>query len=192
MPIFICSSTGIGEWRIVRYVIKKWNVNITYTFEDECNPQGSAGAIREAKKHLNNESFIVTYADILRQLDIGDMFKFHTEKGSPATINSYKRIGPNPKSMIEFDDNRKITAFYERPPANLIQKDYVYANGSFYMFTPEIFDYIPSEGTVDFGKDVFPELIKKEIYTYPTEDYFIDIGTIEKLQQAEQSYPGII
>ena len=53
---------------------QKFGVNINYTYEKEDQPLGTAGAILPSKKYIKG-AFIVTYADILRQLDIKEMIK---------------------------------------------------------------------------------------------------------------------
>ncbi|MDO8482539.1 MAG: NDP-sugar synthase [bacterium] len=167
----------------------KFGVHIEYTYENPENPLGTAGAIT-LDKTSTKENFIVTYADILRKLDITDMINHHKKTKSFATLNVYKREGRDPKSMVEFDGNKKILKFTERPAAEDIKNDYVWANGSFYILEPEIFNFVPESVKSDFGADIFPKLLaeKKDLYAYPTTDYFIDIGNLEKLEQARKTF----
>ncbi len=168
---------------------KKYGVNIRYIFENPNDPQGTAGAIRESKKFIFGD-FVVTYADILRKLDVSSMVRQHGSKSPMATINVYKRIGNDPKSMVIFDSHNKVTSFVERPTANDIKEEFVWSNGSFYIFSKKIFDYLNGDGPLDFGKDVFPSVIKmgRKIYAFKTEDYFLDIGTLEKLEEAKKTF----
>lgn len=180
LPKVIVDYFGNGE---------KFGVKIRYTFEDPLKPLGTAGAIRESQKFINND-FVVTYADILRKLDIVDMVKQHKKMGALATINVYKRYGDNPKSMVVFNLDNEITAFKERPVPEEIKENFVWSNGSFYIFTKNVFRYIKNSGSTDFGKDVFPSILmsKEKIYAYKTNDYFIDIGTLEKLEEANKTF----
>jgi mannose-1-phosphate guanylyltransferase / phosphomannomutase len=166
---------------------KKFGVTIRYIYEDENVPLGTAGNIADAKAFIN-ETCIVTYADILRELTITDMITFHKKNKAFGTLNIYKRFGPNPKSTVIFDENKKITSFVERPKQEILHDDFVWSNGSFYIFEPEIFDFIPQKTFKDFGKDVFPKLLKekKDLYAYPSDGLFIDIGTYEKLEKAKE------
>jgi mannose-1-phosphate guanylyltransferase/phosphomannomutase len=159
-------------------------------------PLGTAGAVTLAKSKIN-ETFIATYGDSIRVVDVGQMWDFHKEKGAFATICIYKRFGPDPKSMIIFDSDGRIKEFRERPAPEDIKGDFVWANSALYIFEPGIFDYIEEGETVDpdligvdFGKDVFPKLLKdgKKVYAFPMEGYFVDIGNIEKLEKANRDY----
>jgi len=168
---------------------KKLGVNINYIIEDKKNPLGTAGSLCLAKKYIDS-TFIVTYADIIRKLDIKKMTAAHKKNQALASINVYKRFGPDPKSMIVFNEKNQITKFIERPTIQQLTTDYIWANGSFYIFEPEIFNYLPLQQRCDFGKDVFPQLIKNKakFFAFPTEDLFIDIGNKEKLKSARKLF----
>lgn len=167
----------------------KFGVKIKYIYEDVDNPLGTAGNIASAKKYIKSD-LIVTYADILRDLNISDMIKFHLQKKAFSTLNIYKRFGKNPKSMVLFNKEKQIEKFFERPSTEDINDDFVWCNGSFYIFKPEIFDYLPTGLKKDFGKDIFPLLIKqrKAVYAFPTDGYFIDIGDRVKLEKARKTF----
>lgn len=170
----------------------KFAVKIHYTFESPENPLGTAGGIVPAKS-LISDTFIVTYADILRKLDIQKMTQFHKNKHSFATLNIYKRYGNDPKSMVIFDEDFRVTEFKERPRPEELKEDFVWANGSFYIFEPEVFDFIPEKQKLDFGKDIFPKLLseQKALYVFPTEDYFVDIGNMKKLEKARKTFSPV-
>jgi NDP-sugar pyrophosphorylase family protein len=168
---------------------KRFGVNIEYTLEDPEKPLGTAGAVTLAKEKIN-ETFIATYGDSIRVVDVSEMLNSHKKKKAFATICTYKRFGPDPKSVIIFDESARIKEFKERPKPEELKGNFVWANAAFYIFEPAIFDYIEDGRSVDFGKDVFPVLLadKKEIYAFPTEGYFIDIGSREKLEKANRDF----
>lgn len=180
LPEKITGYFGNGE---------KFGAKIQYIYEDVDKPLGTAGCIAEAKKFID-EDFIVTSSDSLRDLDITDMISFHKQKKGFGTLNIYKRFGANPKSMVLFNADKKITKFVERPTPEMLTGDYVWANGFFIIFNPEVFNFIPANTVIDIGKNIFPTLLenKKSLYAYPTDGYFIDIGDEKKLQKARDTY----
>lgn len=167
----------------------KFGVNIIYTYENPQQPLGTAGAITLAKKFIQ-DTFIVTYADILRELDIEQMMAFHKKSKALATLNIYRRKSLNAKSMVLIDDQNRITKFIERPTPEDIKEDYIWINGSFYILEPQIYQFIPEDKKCDFGSDIFPRLLKlnKPLYAYPTTGYFIDIGNMKKLAYARKTF----
>ncbi len=167
----------------------KFGVHIEYVYEEENKPLGTAGGLHLVRKHLNN-TFIVSYADILRDLDITEMVRLHKAKKAFATLNVYKRNSADAKSMVVFDNQNRISQFVERPKSDMITQDFVWSNGSFYLFEPGVFEFIPQEIASDFGKEVFPKIIEsgKPMYAYPSAGYFIDIGNQEKLEKARKTF----
>jgi mannose-1-phosphate guanylyltransferase/phosphomannomutase len=168
---------------------KRFGVDIQYIYEDENIPLGTAGNIAAAKQFVDTD-VIVTYADILRDIDIHKMIGLYKEKDAFGMLNIYKRFGANPKSKVIFDDKKQIMEFIERPGCEDVLDDFVWCNGSFYIFKPEIFDYLPQNARADFGKDIFPMLLnqKKPLFVYQSDGYFIDIGNKEKLEEARRIY----
>ncbi len=170
----------------------KFGVHITYTFEDSSNPLGTAGAILHARKYIDN-TFIVTYADILRELDITTMIDRHISAGAIATINAYRHTGNNFKSVLEFDDKNIIKKFTELEKSQKLEDCFQWSNGSFYILEPEVFDFISLSGQIDFARHVFPSMIKanKKVMVFPFDGYFIDIGTNENLDKARMEFKKI-
>jgi len=89
---------------------KKFGVKISYITEDK--PLGTAGAIKNAEELLS-DTFLVFNADILSDIDIANMIRFHKEKGALATIAVTKVDNPSAYGVIEHDDDNFITAFKE-------------------------------------------------------------------------------
>lgn len=184
LPRVITSYFGSGE---------RFGVTIQYIYEPVDKPRGTAGSFLYAKESLH-ETFIVTYADIIRELKISDVIEEHKGHHAFATIVVYKNFQPDPKSSVEFNSKGMVTNFIERPKILNIHKNnnVVWSNGSFYVFEPEILDFIPQGRSSDFGKDIFRNILSagKRMYAYPQRGYFIDIGNIQKLAQANNNSVG--
>ena len=181
----------------------KFGVSIKYIHENENKPLGTAGGIALAKNVIN-DTFIICSGDILRELDIKKMVAQHKKTKALVTLHVYERSGPNPKSMVVFDKKRWILEFVERPfgfaqgkPDRKhlgfqarFQAKSVWANGSFYVFEPNIFDFIPENKPCDFGRDIFPKLLKnkKRLFAFPYSKFFIDVGNMEKLKKARREF----
>ncbi len=177
LPEVITSYFGDGS---------RFGVVITYIYEDPSFPRGTAGAILPAKKYIT-DTFIVTYADIIRNLNISKMLEKHTSSSSLVTIDIYKHTGKVYKSSLIVNEEEELIAFKEMEKQTERKEDEeVWSNGSFYVCSPEIFTYLDESRAVDFAKDIFPQLLKegKKISTTKGSIYFIDIGTKDKLDQA--------
>jgi len=165
----------------------QFGVEVSYVYEKEGHPLGSAGAVGLAKGKLTS-TFVVAYADILRNLDLLSLWEYHNQTCGLGTIVLHKSLSIPPRSMVKFDHrNSLINQFVEHPTLEQVNKLAVWSNASLYIFNDRVLKYLPSDEFIDFSTDIFPKLIAKneKIYAYPNIDYLIDIGTVEKLRLSE-------
>ncbi len=167
---------------------KKWNVKISYSFEKEL--LGTSGALRYAKWFLTNEPFLVVYGDNYTNINLTEMMNFHMKTKPIATIAMFDPdVSVNCQiagGKINLDQNNNLLSFIEgKENNNGGYKGYV--NAGIYVLEKEILNFIP-EGVSDFGKNIFPELLKKEIPMkgYITKSYVIAIDTKEALEIANK------
>lgn len=164
---------------------KKWNVKISYISEPQNSPLGTAGSVGLLRTKIN-DTFIVSYGDSLRQLDVKKLIKLHLDKKGIGTICLHKNTNKKPKSIVEFNNMGGIISFRENPSTKI--KKIPWSNAGFYVFEPEVFSFIPENVFFDFAKDVFPAIIRspKKLFSYPLSGYFLDIGNVDKFNQANK------
>lgn len=167
---------------------KKWGVKIRYLLPKDTS-LGTAGDITAARNFIK-DTFIVSYGDILRELDVSRVIESHKKNKAFGTIVIYKNKNKNPKSIIRFNESGRVLEFLERPKIHETKQSEVWSNGSFYIFEPQIFDYIPVEKKSDFAYDIFPKIIflGKSVYAYKQKGFFIDIGSKKKLEFARRIF----
>ena len=93
---------------------------------------------------------------------------------------------PFDSDLVELDKNElNILQFH---PKNS-KKKYIpnLVNAALYIFSPEIFNYIQPDINLDFGRDVFPEIIKNggKLNAYYSSEYIKDMGTPKRIKQVE-------
>ncbi len=161
----------------------KMGLKIDYICED--TPLGTGGAIKNAEEFFN-DAFIIVNADILSDIDITDMMKFHKEKSAAVTIAVTKVENPTDYGVIEYDKNLYAKSFTEKPEPSEVKSNYI--NAGIYIFEPNVLKEIPEEQAVSIERETFPLLLKKDypIAVYKTDAYWMDIGTSEKYNQVHQ------
>ena len=114
--------------------------------------------------------------------------RFHKGKKGIATIGLYKVDNPHECGIVELADDNKIAQFLEKPKKEEIFTDM--ANAGIYILETEIMNYIPQDVYYDFGKDLFPLLLKNGIamYGFIINEYLIDIGSMKKYEQANRDF----
>ena len=164
---------------------RKYGVNVTYV--EESKALGTAGPLRLAA-HLLKETFIVSNADELKELDLMDMNISHNKSKAAATIALASVDDPSAYGVARLQGN-KILEFIEKPkkedaPSNLI-------NSGLYILEPEVLDYIP-EGFSMLEKDVFPRLAREgKLYGYPFSGQWLNTGTLELYENAIKEWKDI-
>lgn len=166
---------------------KKWNIKIRYSQEDR--PLGTAGAVKSISEKLST-SFLVLYGDVMINCDIKRFIRFHRRYGrsSLATIVVHPNNHPLESDLVEIKNSRVVNIYPKPHPPDFWQHNLVSA--AVYILSPKIFSFIPANKEIDFGRDVFLQLLKKkkQIVAYNTWEYFRDMGQQSRLKTVRQDY----
>jgi len=99
----------------------------------------TGGRIKRLKDFIGDETFMVTYADGLSDIDINELLNFHRTHGKLATVTTV----PPPSRFGNLEiENNKVVSFNEKP-----KESEGLINGGFFIFEPGIFDYILGDET---------------------------------------------
>lgn len=160
-----------------------YGVSLNYSPEEEL--MGTAGGVKRCEWFLN-DTFVVISGDALTDINLDSLIKAHYSHGSLATIALKEVEQVEHFGIVITDENHKIKSFQEKPPADEALSKM--ANTGIYIFEPEIFKYIPARQFYDFGKQVFPHLVKSgaPFYGVKIDDYWCDVGNINTYRQAHQ------
>lgn len=158
-----------------------WGVQLTYAREETL--LGTAGGVRRLAGFFDR-TFVVISGDALTDIDLGRLLEAHRQKGAVATI-ALKRVADTRQfGVVITEADGRIRAFQEKPQPGRALSDL--ANTGIYVFEPGIFDEIEPDKPVDFGKEVFPRLVERELpfYGHIIDDYWCDIGTLTQYRLA--------
>ena len=111
----------------------KLGLKIHYICEDI--PLGTGGAIKNTEEFFN-DTFIIFNADILSDINIVDMMKFHKEKCAAVTIAVTQVENPSAYGVIEYNENLYAESFTEKPKLSEIKSNYI--NAGIYIFEPNV------------------------------------------------------
>lgn len=165
----------------------KFGVRIKYVTENE--PTGTAGPLRIAQPLLEGEHFVMINGDNLFNIDMHELIRTHFENNTVATITLTSVSDPTKFGVAKLQGN-KILSFIEKPklvdaPSNLI-------NAGVYLFSPEIFNYIPDKNYSMIETEVFPKLLQnQQFYGYVMGGQWLPAGTPEEYEQAIKEWKGV-
>jgi mannose-1-phosphate guanylyltransferase len=154
-----------------------------YAVEPE--PLDTAGAIRFAALDAGiAERFLVVNGDVLTDLDIGRLVAFHEQRGAEATITLHRVDDPSRYGVVPTDDDGRVEAFIEKPPADAAPTDLI--NAGTYVFEPSVVERIPGGRRVSIERETFPAMCaERTLYALDGDTYWIDTGTPQEYVQAQ-------
>lgn len=174
---------------------KAHGINIHYSPEPKI--LGTAGAVRKIKDWVEGDPLVVVYGDVLTDLDLNAMLKFHRQafKNDPATaitMSLYHVPNPTEVGLVGMDETGKVNRFVEKPKASEVFTDL--ANAGVLILQPAVLDLIPDDTFCDFGLHILPMLLQTGLSVYgwviPQHTYLLDIGSPEKYEQANREWPA--
>ena len=164
---------------------KKFGVKLTYI--EETVPLGTAGILSQLPPFLGGAAFFLIFGDILFDIDLERMWKFHTEKNAYATLFIHPNTHPFDSDLVEYDSDGRIrrlllkhdirTGFYR----NCV-------NAGIYIFDKKVCSHVPKLKKTDLEKELLTALVKegRAIYGYRSPEYVKDVGTVERIHKAEE------
>lgn len=157
----------------------EYGVRLHYSHEKTI--LGTGGGIKAAQKYLDGEPFIVVNSDVIVEIDLENIIRFHRENKSCLTLVLKKEDSQVSADPIKFDETGKVVhfsgaSFKESPdPAE------GFTFTGIQIMEPEIFDRIPAGKFLGTTESVFPKMVADglPVYAYVHKGYWADIGRRE-------------
>jgi len=153
---------------------------IRLRFVEEPDPRGTAGALKFAEPMLD-ERFLMLNGDVLTDIDLTAQIAQHEQTGASATLALVPVADPSAYGLVHLHEDRSVRDFLEKPSPDAIDTNLISAGA--YVLQREILDLVPAERNVSIEREVWPRLIGKGLFGFPSESYWLDIGTPERYLQ---------
>jgi mannose-1-phosphate guanylyltransferase / phosphomannomutase len=154
----------------------EFGVRMVYATEE--TPLGTAGSVRNAMDELD-ERFLVISGDVLTDIDLSEVVRFHDERKAMATISLKAMENPLEFGIVITREDGSIERFLEKPTWGQVFSDTI--NTGIYVLEPDVFEFIPPGHPVDFSSEVFPAMLEagQAMYGYVADGYWEDVGTLD-------------
>ncbi len=157
-------------------------LDLEISYSRELEPLGTAGAVKLAQSQLGDASeFLVMNGDSFLEIDLPPFIQFHRDRHALVSMAVVRVEDSSRYGTVKVDGNQKVIGFVEKTGST----GPGCVNAGVYVFSPEVFQYIP-EGRSSLEKDIFPHLLSKGVYALEHGGMFIDIGTPEDYARAQQ------
>lgn len=141
----------------------------------------TGGGLMKAKDYFNDgQAFLIANADVLTNIDISIFFEAHHRLGGVATLAVRDR---NTSRKLLFDKEERLIGRANGEDGLEL------AFSGYHIVSPEIFKLITRTGKFSIMEAYLDICQEHSIFAYPhQEDIWIDIGTVEKLEEANLVY----
>jgi NDP-sugar pyrophosphorylase family protein len=169
-----------------------FGVNIEISHEVE-QPLETGGGLKKASWYFVSqpEPFVVMNADILTNMDLTKMYRFHMERGGLATLAVTAR---NSSRGFLYNDKALLTGWqnFVTGEQRISRQDGITYRGAFtcvHIVEPRMLGMMKDEGKFSII-DTYLELAKTEaIYLFDhTGDVVVDVGKPESIAEAEKYF----
>jgi NDP-sugar pyrophosphorylase family protein len=153
-------------------------MDIRYSQEPEL--LGTAGGVRNNAAFLDSDTFLVVSGDALTDIDLTGLIAAHRRYGSIATLAVKEVADPSLYGVVLTDDEDRVVGFQEKP--TLEEARSRLCNCGIYVFEPEIMSHISPSGFDDFGRRVFPDLLRDHVpfHAHSFAGYWSDVGNLHE------------
>ena len=129
-----------------------WSVQLIDTGLDTM----TGGRLKRIQEHID-DTFCVTYGDGLSDININNLISFHKEKKSLATLTA---IHPPERFGVLSLSGDYVSEFHEKH-----RGESSWINGGFFVFEPEVFDYLQDGDMTILERDPLETLSKEQKLT---------------------------
>ena len=160
---------------------RDFGVNITYSVEEKM-PLGTAGSVKAIEQYLD-ETFLVISGDSMTDIDLTAALDYHRRQQSLATLVLTRVENPLEFGVVITDEAGRIRRFLEKPSSSEVFSDTI--NTGTYILEPEVLRLMEPEKEVDWSKDVFPLILRRNdpMFGYVASGYWEDVGNLQSYRQ---------
>jgi len=178
--IVVCA--GINEKAISDVFGSGATYGVQIIYSQEKKGLGTAGALKNAAQYLSEEPFLVINDTTLTNLNLEDLFEFHLEEDTIATICVKPRMS-EPKYGQAFLHGNKIVEFLDSSDAGGIS----IVNVGLYVLKPDILELIKPNTRLHLETDIFPQLArKKELSAFVFQGSWFDASLPDSFEAAKK------
>ncbi len=149
-------------------------LGVRLRFVEEPDPRGTAGALKLAEPMLD-ERFLMLNGDVLTDIDLTSQIAQHEATGAVATLALVPVADPSAYGLVILEEDRSVREFVEKPSPDRVESNLISAGA--YVLERKILDLVPPDRNVSIEREVWPLLVGKGLYGFPSEGYWLDIGT---------------
>ena len=173
----VCAAVKYRAEEIMDYFGDGESLGIRLEYRVEQKALGTAGAVKNCADFYGDEDFLVISADAACDFELGELMRAHRKSGAAVTIALHRNKEPLRYGLAVQDGEGWVRAFIEKPDWPHVVTDLV--NTGIYVISPRVMALVPEAKESDFGRDIFPELLRRggKLLGLEMDGYWRDMGS---------------
>jgi glucose-1-phosphate cytidylyltransferase len=169
-------KSDVIRQQLPEYCEPGWKLEMVDTGVDTM----TGGRIKRLESYLKDETFILTWANVVAAIDVSKLLAFHTSHGKLATVAAVHP--PERFGFLELDDD-KVRAVSGR---NKREDDWI--SSGIFVLEPKVFDYIEGDNT-QWGKEPLEKLANEgQLMALRHESFWQSMDTLSEKRLLEQMW----
>lgn len=161
----------------------RFGLRIHYSWEPKI--LGTGGGVKKASRFFEGESFLVLNSDVLIDVDLRALHRHHKKKKALATMVVRERAADSNFTPVWVGRADRILGFGAEPPRKTGLRPLMYTGVQY--LDPKFLDFLPRDREACLIRQGYQPAIDagQKISGYLYGGYWNDLGTLERLRQAE-------
>ncbi len=135
----------------------------------------TGGRLRRVARHIDSDTFLLTYGDGLANVDVRALLDFHRAHGKLATVTTVRptsRFG-----ILDLEEDGRVSRFAEKPESE------AWASAGFFVFDRRVLDYLDEGDDCVLERRPMERLSADgELMAYRHEGFFFAMDTYREYQ----------
>jgi glucose-1-phosphate cytidylyltransferase len=168
----------LGRESRIRYHELHTEQGFAVTLADTGLSTMTGGRLQRVRKYIGEDNFMLTYGDGVADIDIRRLLAFHHGHQKIATVTT---VTPTSRfGIVELNRNRQVLKFVEKPRTE------TFASAGFFIFRPEIFDYLQGDDCV-LEREPLQKLAQDgELMAYAHDGFFYAMDTYREYEHLNE------
>jgi len=139
----------------------------------------TGGRIKRVQEYVGDDTFMVTYGDGLSDQNLGDLLAYHKKHRKLATMTTVQPSGRF--GAVDVSATNDVNAFIEKP-----RGDGAWINAGFFVFEPQVFDYITGDSTILEREPLEGLAREKQMSAFKHQGFWKPMDTLREKHEFEE------
>jgi len=162
---------------------ERWGLAIDYSVEDK--PLSTIGPL----KLIDDlpESFFVMNGDVLTDLDLAELFRFHEDHDADITVSTFERDAKIDFGVLRTDESNRVVGFEEKPVYHFR------VSMGVYVLSRRLLEIVPEDTPFGFDDLMLACIAQgRRAICRPHDGYWLDIGRPDDYAEANEQIHDLL